>query len=247
MIGGCDVSGLAATYGTPLFVYDEAHLRARCREAVAAFGDGVAYAAKAFLCTAMARLVHEEGMRIDVASGGELFVALKAGVPADRLVLHGNNKSDEELIQARDAGVGRIVVDSFDELERLRRLAGFGHPRPRVLLRLTPGVEAHTHEFIATGHEDVKFGFSIASGAAMEAVAKCRSEGRHCRPTGPWSTAWDSTACRVTTPPSLCKSSSLSMVPVKQLRFFASRTGACLASVTGVRRSQLSTARPTGL
>ena len=100
-----------------VFVYDEAHLRTRCREAVAAFGDGVAYAAKAFLCTAMARLVHEEGMRIDVASGGELHVALAAGVPADRLVMHGNNKSDDELSRAHDAGVGRIVVDSFDELK----------------------------------------------------------------------------------------------------------------------------------
>jgi len=106
LIAGCELNDLAASFGTPLFVYDEAHLRARCREAVAAFGDGVAYAAKAFLCTAMARLVHEEGMQIDVASGGELHVALSAGVPAERLVLHGNNKSDAELNRARDAGVG---------------------------------------------------------------------------------------------------------------------------------------------
>ena len=125
----------------------------------------------------MARLAYQEQLHIDVASAGEAFVALRAGVPADKLVMHGNNKSTAELSYALERGIGRIVVDSFDELERLRRLAGFGHPRPRVLLRLTPGVEAHTHEFIATGHEDVKFGFSIASGAAIEAVAKCRTEG----------------------------------------------------------------------
>ena len=118
-VGGCDLLDLAAEYGTPVFVYDEAHLRARCQEAVAAFGDGVAYATKAFLCTAMARLAHEEGMVLDVATGGELHVALAAGVPADRLVLHGNNKSEAELARALEVGVGRIVVDSFDEVDRL--------------------------------------------------------------------------------------------------------------------------------
>ena len=121
-IGGCDVLELADAYGTPLFVYDEEHLRSRCREAVAAFGPDVAYAAKAFLCVAMARLVHSEGMGLDVATGGELHVALAAGVPADRLVLHGNNKSMGELREAVAAGVGRIVVDSFDELDRLDSL-----------------------------------------------------------------------------------------------------------------------------
>ena len=114
-VGGCDLADLADEHGTPLFVYDEAQLRARCREAVAAFGDGVAYATKAFLCRAMARLAHEEGMHLDVASGGELAVVLSAGVPAERIVLHGNNKSDDELVAARTAGVGRIVVDSFDD------------------------------------------------------------------------------------------------------------------------------------
>ena len=171
-IGGCDVLELAAAHGTPLFVYDEAHLRARCREAVAAFGDGVAYAAKAFLCLAMARLVHEEGMHIDVATGGELHVALAAGVPADRLVLHGNNKSDDELARAREIGVGRIVVDSFDELDRLERLHRADGVVPRVLVRATPGVEAHTHEFIRTGQADSKFGFGVASGDAERAVAR---------------------------------------------------------------------------
>ena len=119
---GADLVDLAEEFGTPLFVYDEAHLRARCREAVEAWGDGVAYATKAFLCMAMARLAHEEGMCLDVSTGGELHVALAAGVPPDRLVLHGNNKSDEELAAALAVGVGRIVVDSFDEIDRLERL-----------------------------------------------------------------------------------------------------------------------------
>src|SRR5213079_3253554 len=111
-IAGCDVLDLAADFGTPLFVYDEAHMRARCREAVSAFGAGnVIYATKAFLCVAMARLVHEEGLLLDVATGGEMHVALAAGVPADRLVLHGNNKSMEELGSALRAGVHRVVVD----------------------------------------------------------------------------------------------------------------------------------------
>jgi diaminopimelate decarboxylase len=170
-IGGCDLEELAARFGTPLFVYDEAHLRARCREAVAAFGDGVAYASKAFLCLAMAGLAHEEGMHLDVATGGELHVALTAGVPADRLVLHGNNKSTEELRMAREAGVGRIVVDSFDELERLAALHREDGLVPRVLVRATPGIEAHTHDFVKTGQNDSKFGFGVVSGDAARAVA----------------------------------------------------------------------------
>jgi diaminopimelate decarboxylase len=173
-VGDIDLLDLAAEFGTPLFVYDEYHLRHACQEAVAAWGDGVAYAGKAFLCRAMARLVHEEGMHLDVASGGELHVALSAGVPPEKLVLHGNNKSEEELAAALDCGVGRIVVDSFDEISRLGRLLNGPEPstgRPRVLVRVTPGVEAHTHEFVRTGGEDSKFGFSVASGAAAQAVA----------------------------------------------------------------------------
>jgi diaminopimelate decarboxylase len=173
-IGGCDVLDLAAEHGTPLFVYDEAHLRARCREAVAAFGDGVAYAAKAFLCLAMARLAHEEGMHLDVATGGELHVALAAGVPPERLVLHGNNKSLDELRDARAAGVGRIVIDSFDELDRLAQLHAEDGLRPKVLVRATPGVEAHTHDFIRTGQVDSKFGFGVAAGDAARAVARAQ-------------------------------------------------------------------------
>jgi len=171
-IGGCDLLDLAAELGTPLFVYDEAHLRARCREAVAAWGDGVAYATKAFLCVAMARLAFEEGMHLDVSTGGELHVAMAAGVPPDRLVLHGNNKSDSELRAALALGVGRIVVDSFDEIDRLERLAPAEGSRPRVLARLTPGIEAHTHEFVRTGQDDSKFGFTVRNGPAAEALAR---------------------------------------------------------------------------
>jgi len=171
-IGGCDTQDLAAQFGTPLFVYDEEHLRARSREAVRTFGDGVAYATKAFLCKAMARLADEEGMQLDVATGGELWVALQAGVPAGRLVFHGNNKSPAELVMALDAGVGRIVIDSFDELRRLEDLAA-DRPQPvPVLIRITPGVEAHTHEFVSTGQDDTKFGFTVSSGAADQAIAR---------------------------------------------------------------------------
>ena len=185
-IGGVDMIELAEQYGTPLFVYDEAHLRVQCREAVEAWGDGVAYATKAFLCVAMARLAYEEGMCLDVSTGGELHVALLAGVPADRLVLHGNNKSEEELAAALAVGVGRIVVDSFDEIDRIEKLlsdplrfeqtpsasaVGSSTPlTPKVLARITPGVEVHTHEFVRTGQDDSKFGFGLASGAASMAV-----------------------------------------------------------------------------
>jgi diaminopimelate decarboxylase len=173
-VGGVDLVELAGAIGTPVFVYDEAQLRARCREAVAAWGDGVAYATKAFLCKAMATLAYEEGMALDVSTGGELAVALAAGVPGDRLVLHGNNKSHEELRTALEAGVGRIVVDSFDELDRLEALvptgSGGGTGAPRVLVRVTPGVEAHTHEYVRTGQDDAKFGFSVGSGAASKAL-----------------------------------------------------------------------------
>ncbi|MFM7687395.1 MAG: diaminopimelate decarboxylase [Actinomycetota bacterium] len=186
-IGGCRLDDLAAQYGTPLFVYDEAHLRARCREAVAAFGHGRAfYATKAFLCGAMARLAYEEGLLLDVASGGEMFVALHAGVPADALTLHGNNKSLSELRMAIEAGVRHIVVDSFDELDRLDALHAQGLPAPRVLVRITPGVHAHTHEFIATGQDDSKFGFNLGNGDAHRAIDRMRRsssvvlEGVHC-------------------------------------------------------------------
>ncbi len=171
-IAGVDVLSLAERFGTPLFVYDEGHLRARCREAVAAFGDGVSYASKAFLCKAMAALAHQEGMHLDVASGGEMHVALAAGVPPERLVLHGNNKSLSELQTALEVGIGRIVVDSFDEMDRIDALMAAGAPRPRVLVRITPGVEAHTHEFVKTGQTDSKFGFGTQ--VAERAVERAR-------------------------------------------------------------------------
>src|SRR5689334_18701090 len=153
-IGGVDLVGLATEFGTPLYVYDEDELRDRCRQYRAGFGEGgAAYASKAFLCTAMARLVAEEGLDLDVATGGELHVAVQAGFPAERIVFHGNNKSVEELRAACDVGVGRIVVDSFDEIARLERLADAGASTPGVMVRVTPGVEAHTHEFIETGTE----------------------------------------------------------------------------------------------
>jgi diaminopimelate decarboxylase len=174
-VGGCRLDDLAEQFGTPLFVYDEEHLRRRCREAVEVFGDGVAYATKAFLCLAMARLVHEEGMHLDVATGGEMHVALTAGAPADRLILHGNNKSVDELARAREHGVGRTVVDSFDEIDRLELLHKEDGRRPAVLIRATPGVEAHTHEFVRTGQIDSKFGFGVASGDLSRAVDRCRS------------------------------------------------------------------------
>ena len=175
-VGGVDLCELAAEVGTPAFVYDEAHLRARCREARAAWGDGTAYATKAFLCRAMAGLAHGEGFSLDVSTGGELHVALAAGVPAARLVLHGNNKSDAEIEAALVGGVGRIVVDSFDELDRLQRhVRRLGVGPVDVLLRVTPGVEAHTHEYVRTGQDDSKFGFGLASGVADEAVARARA------------------------------------------------------------------------
>ncbi|MFZ9628180.1 MAG: diaminopimelate decarboxylase [Ilumatobacteraceae bacterium] len=179
VIGGCRIDELASAHGTPLFVYDEAHLRARCDEAVAAFGRGrVFYAGKAFLCSAMARLAYEAGMGIDVASGGELHVALRAGIPAEALALHGNNKSLDELRAALAAGVGHVVVDSFDEIDRLESLLpemrAEGWAIPRVLPRITPGLHVHTHEFVATGQDDSKFGFNLGNGDAARAVDRLR-------------------------------------------------------------------------
>src|SRR5712671_1902751 len=140
LVGGVDLARLATEFGTPLYVYDEGELRNRCRQYRVSFGAGVAYASKAFLCTAMAKLVAEEGLDLDVATGGELHVALHAGFPPARIVFHGNNKSTAELQTAIDAGVGRIVADSFDELDRLAELSASSGAQPRVLVRVTPGV-----------------------------------------------------------------------------------------------------------
>ena len=176
VIGGVDVRDAAATYETPLFLLDEADVRARARayrDAAELVGARkVYYAAKAFLSTSVARWVHEEGLGLDVASGGELAVALRAGVPGADLLLHGNNKSMAEIETAMNAGVARIVVDSFEEIVRVADAASRAGIVQPVLVRLTIGVEAHTHEFIATAHEDQKFGFSVASGAAEEAIRR---------------------------------------------------------------------------
>ncbi|TDD09752.1 diaminopimelate decarboxylase [Saccharopolyspora terrae] len=173
-VAGLDVRELAEQYGTPLFVLDEDDFRSRARDYAEAFGDpsAVHYASKAFLCTEVARWVAEEGLSLDVCSGGELAVALRAGFPAERITFHGNNKSVAELTAAVEAGVGSVVLDSFHEIARLDHIATQRGARQRVLVRVTVGVEAHTHEFIATAHEDQKFGFSLAAGQAAEAVAR---------------------------------------------------------------------------
>ncbi|WP_405179844.1 diaminopimelate decarboxylase [Nocardia sp. NBC_01377] len=170
---GVPVRDLAAEYGTPLFVIDEDDFRSRCRDMVRAFGPDarVHYASKAFLCGEIARWIRDEGLSLDVCSGGELAIALHAGFPAQRIALHGNNKSVDELETAVRAGVGHVVVDSLIEIERLEAVAGAAGVVQDVLVRVTVGVEAHTHEYISTAHEDQKFGFSIAGGDAMEALA----------------------------------------------------------------------------
>lgn len=172
-LAGLDVRDLSAEHGTPAFFLDEADFRARCRGYAEAFvGADVYYAGKAFLSKAVARWVAEEGLGLDVCTGGELTVALAAGFPPERLALHGNNKSVSELRRAVEVGVGHIVLDSFTEIVRLADIAEQFGVRAKVLIRVTVGVEAHTHEFIATAHEDQKFGFSLANGAAAEAVRR---------------------------------------------------------------------------
>jgi diaminopimelate decarboxylase len=173
-IAGVALNQLAHDYGTPLFVVDEDDFRSRCREMTTAFGGGanVHYAAKAFLCTEIARWIDEEGLSLDVCTGGELAVALNANFPPDRIALHGNNKSVAELTAAVKTGIGHIVVDSMIEIERLDAIAAEASIVQDVLIRVTVGVEAHTHEFISTAHEDQKFGLSLANGAAMAAVRR---------------------------------------------------------------------------
>jgi diaminopimelate decarboxylase len=173
-IAGVALTDLAQEYGTPLFVIDEDDFRARCKEIAAAFGGGqnVHYAAKAFLCSEIARWIDEEGLSLDVCTGGELAVALHANFPPERITFHGNNKSVEELTGAVKAGVGHVVLDSMIEIERLDAIAGEAGIVQDVFVRLTVGVEAHTHEFISTAHEDQKFGLSVASGAALAAVRR---------------------------------------------------------------------------
>ncbi len=180
-VGGVDVRDLAAEYGTPAYVLDEADFRFRAASFRAAFHDAFAdlcggadvyYAGKAFLCTEVARWVAADGLGLDTCSGGELAVALRAGVPPHRIGLHGNNKSDEELAAALTSGIGRIFIDSAAEIDRVGNLAAVLGIRAPVLIRVTVGVEAHTHEYIATAHEDQKFGLSLATGEAQDAVRR---------------------------------------------------------------------------
>jgi diaminopimelate decarboxylase len=190
-LGGCDVVGLAEEFGTPLVIYDEGALRdvARAyRDALDrnAPGGEVIYASKAYFGLAMLRLAREEGLSVDVASGGELYAALHAGFPPERIHMHGNAKSPHELDEALAAGVGTIIVDNLDEIATLDRLAGARGVRQRVLVRVTPGVKPSTHSYISTGQLDSKFGFSIVGGAAADAVARARAAvnldlaGLHC-------------------------------------------------------------------
>ncbi|MGR6965730.1 diaminopimelate decarboxylase [Geodermatophilus sp. URMC 61] len=176
-LAGRPVTELARAHGTPLFVLDEADFRGRAADFAAAFdGADVHYASKAFLCGQVARWIADDGLHLDACSGNELALALAAGFPAERIALHGNNKSLVELQQAVDSGIGHVVLDSFDEIDRLvplaaARVAAGGTPVP-VLVRTTVGIEAHTHEFIATAHEDQKFGFSLATGDALTAAVR---------------------------------------------------------------------------
>ncbi|MFT4299579.1 MAG: diaminopimelate decarboxylase [Aeromicrobium sp.] len=172
-VAGESAPELAAEFGTPLYVVDEDDFRQRARAFRDAFGEAdVFYAGKAFLCVAAARWVAEEGLNLDVCTAGELAVALKAEFPPARIAFHGNNKSAAELRQAVEAGVGRIIVDSFDEIDRLAALVAELGVTARVMVRVTAGVEAHTHEYISTSHEDQKFGLSITGGAALAAVRR---------------------------------------------------------------------------
>ncbi|SFJ90197.1 diaminopimelate decarboxylase [Thermoflavimicrobium dichotomicum] len=174
-IGGCDTVELAQRYGTPLYIMDEALIREKMRAFVDAFQDTglafrVAYASKAFSTLAMCRIVDEEGLMLDVVSEGELYTALSAGFPAERIYFHGNNKTPQELEFALDEGIYLFVVDNFDELMLLEHIAKEKEKRARIILRITPGVEAYTHKYIQTGKEDSKFGFGLDSGQALEGV-----------------------------------------------------------------------------
>jgi diaminopimelate decarboxylase len=174
-VGGVPVTELAREHGTPLWVVDEADVRERCRRYVTGFpGVDVTYASKAWPTVGLLQIVDDEGLLIDVASGGELHTALVAGVDPDRLVLHGNNKSEPELDHALEVGVGRIVVDSFEELERIERLAAARDLVATCWLRITPGIDAHTHEYVRTGHDDAKFGFTLSLGLADQALLRAR-------------------------------------------------------------------------
>ncbi len=174
-IGGVDTEQLAAKFGTPLYIVDEALVRQRAREYTEAFKASglkfqVAYASKAFCTMAMCAIAEQEGLSLDVVSDGELYTALKAGFPVQRIHFHGNNKTPDEINMALDANIGCFVVDNFVELHLLNALAADKGKQTNVLLRITPGVEAHTHDYISTGQQDSKFGFDLGNGAAYEGI-----------------------------------------------------------------------------
>jgi diaminopimelate decarboxylase len=177
-VGGVDLVDVAGQYGTPLFVYDEQTIRKQCKTFVGSLskscspGSKVIYASKAFNCTAICQLIDEEGLSIDVSTAGEFLTAKAAGIKGDKIYFHGNNKSKEELEMALQYGVGRIIVDSIDELEFLSAIARNLNKQPEILIRLTPGIKAHTHEFLETGDIDCKFGLGIENGKAFEAIQK---------------------------------------------------------------------------
>ena len=166
-VGGCDTVSLAEKYGTPLFVYSEDQVRQNCRDFVGSIEENyggrgmVLYASKAFCCKKMCRICQEENMGLDVVSGGELYTAVEAGFPTERIYFHGNNKTPSELRFALEHNVGRIVVDNIFELENIDRLAAQLGKKVKVLLRIKPGIDAHTHDFIRTGQIDSKFGFAL--------------------------------------------------------------------------------------
>lgn len=189
-IGGCDTTELVEKYGSPLYVIDEKLFRDTCRQYyqsfIASYGGQVLYASKALLTTAICRIIEQEGLGLDVVSGGELHTALAANFPMEKVFFHGNNKTPAELEMALSAKVGRIVVDNFDELELLNHIAGEQGVAADILLRITPGVEAHTHDYIKTGQIDSKFGFTLPNGQALAGVKQAlacvnlRLQGIHC-------------------------------------------------------------------
>lgn len=191
-IGGCDTVELAGRFGTPVYVYDEIEIRRNCREFVQSIEDNYAgkgmvlYASKAFCCKEMCRICMQEGMGLDVVSGGELFTALSVNFPAEKIYFHGNNKTAGELQQAVENNVGKIVVDNIFELEMLEKIAGEAGKTVEILFRIKPGIDAHTHSFVKTGQIDSKFGFALETGEAMAAVKKSlemehvRLVGIHC-------------------------------------------------------------------
>ena len=188
-IGGCDTTDLAREFGTPLYVMDEGQIRDNCRRYKAAFDarypkNDVSFASKAFLNMAICKVIEQEGLSLDVASAGELYTAIQADFPPERILLHGNNKSLRELEMALEYGVGRVVVDNLPELRQLAALAKAQGKTQAILIRVTPGIDPHTHRRIRTGQEDTKFGLSIASGAALEAVTEALGAAPHVQITG---------------------------------------------------------------